>query len=1369
MPGINSTKPDVEKSARTDMPRENMLELFDDIVEEKVFSFLHNEATLLEELRNNPTKIYAGIREEMRRKLINSPGWYENFTEEDISNTGKLSDKTIREKLEILLVHVKSGQDRLEKRVKSLFARETFVDTPDGNENRRRLNEWIPKQNAKDIEKYLKSSGLLRRKLWRECFWDDRIATFISRDSFITLAQLGISINDLTPQEKATVNAISSGTINSNSWHIQIYLKLIDRSSKSNSAKLDLKKDLLRTTFPTVSPKFLVENGVISEPIGIERVRLWLQSILWEDYFTTWNPEEKVEKQTYLRHVYTKSQHIELPIDDYLSNDAFVESIFTKWKLGETAFTRKLEETLIDMRTEITVAEFDLDGMDIRPDIDGNWHMSVINSLSKLHDWESPKIKNALGFEKWSYIRIVQDRNGEKKYSYMRVTDVDKEFPMPVEGMLDKDGLPVKHRGIRFEDWWVGDTDGMVTPWHESSHEIPYSKLWTTLKDPNTIVEILSENEVIKRRKTPEELAAAWEVLADWEERIKTIYSEDDTYDSLAKLSEALWWKPEKWSLYTSQDMVWGADFFLEVVDISEANKKITISDGKETHTISFYDFYNKLALPLKLKEQGKYQSTEDINTLIQWIDGFKNITVKDGVLMEIVKWDDGKDVELPVNHFMNEDGEGMYFSGISSDGVSAGFGVVKAGKDGNGWSDMKVKPNLRAFTGNKASLSIVGMLNLMRENDYKPYVNPKDKPEEADHEAHMPHGHGSFWGKIMNGTSASDMMKAFDLYKHAWEHKLEKNSKFQSAKFADKYLRKLMPEGFSYQLRSEAYGAQNEAMEGILKMLESEMSGKEARLYIRKKILLNDDAKFEEVLAGLLYISKKSGQLYPEELSDLKNSNLWFYKLAVTQWYNTKAARKWLREKCIASSDKWAADINAITEIDLVERQLKFYEGKGHRMPPNIAPKFPGAIREWEEESKKKGDTEVRQRSNMKQMNKYALSKAYVWEWYKVLGTGDKLHSKNGSAAELNAMPFLMVYSNAPEYMGSNFRQALHSQGTGKRASHAFKFGNEMSLVNTYRSVVQMAAIEVGRRTNNNKIVEELNAIEAKRKSIGNENHDKEPDEIQKKWITSIYNFWMRYGDKLQPILQMSDTYIDAEASFWSDDKSGICKAYKERYTMTSGMQNKQLLDSGEIYKTDNVTEWNMIADHTPFAFTNMVNASFSAIYPQSGVMGQTKSTAYPDIFKPWVLGALYKLRNLSERDIPPWMDLESVQRARFEEYFAALMYYIRLKWSNPPEYMIWWTKDGRTHSKMNYIKDLEKYGFDFKVADFWIDSSTKPAWAELDEKTQTPNDLVIDSNYDKARCEEMFQQFRRTSGHVMHSVSRNVWATFDTEWYWG
>ena len=198
----------------------------------------------------------------------------------------------------------------------------------------------------------------------------------------------------------------------------------------------------------------------------------------------------------------------------------------------------------------------------------------------------------------------------------------------------------------------------------------------------------------------------------------------------------------------------------------------------------------------------------------------------------------------------------------------------------------------------------MAGFLNQIRDNGYKPYMNPKEKGDEIDHEDHMPHSHGTVWGKIMNWTSFSDISKAFDLYKHAWEHKMEKNSKFQAARFADKYLTKLMPEGMRYSLRSEAAGAQNEAMEGILKMLE-EMNGKTARLHVRHHILLNDDAKFEEVLAGLLYISKKTGQLYPEELSDLKNSNIWFTKLAITQGYTSKASRKWLKDKCIEKTDK--------------------------------------------------------------------------------------------------------------------------------------------------------------------------------------------------------------------------------------------------------------------------------------------------------------------------------------------------------------------------------------------------------------------------------------------------------------------------------
>jgi len=128
--------------------------------------------------------------------------------------------------------------------------------------------------------------------------------------------------------------------------------------------------------------------------------------------------------------------------------------------------------------------------------------------------------------------------------------------------------------------------------------------------------------------------------------------------------------------------------------------------------------------------------------------------------------------------------------------------------------------------------------------------------------------------------------------------------------------------------------------------------------------------------------------------------------------------------------------------------------------------------------------------------MNKYALSKLNVGEAYKVIGCIDRIHTKNGSPMELNHIPFTILMSNMPEYMGSEFRKMLHGEGNGDRASHAFKFGNELPYVRTYRSVVMKAAQELDRRKNTGgKIAKQLASIEEKRRTIGNEFHGKETE----------------------------------------------------------------------------------------------------------------------------------------------------------------------------------------------------------------------------------------------------------------------------------
>ena len=118
-----------------------------------------------------------------------------------------------------------------------------------------------------------------------------------------------------------------------------------------------------------------------------------------------------------------------------------------------TPLVKAIEDAVKDAYTERTLAEFDLVGMKIDPDMQGNWHTSFLDNLGTLKNKDSPKVKNHQNLQKGAYIRVIQDRNGEKSYGYFRIVDIDKEFSMPVEKMRDADGLPVKHRGIRFEDW----------------------------------------------------------------------------------------------------------------------------------------------------------------------------------------------------------------------------------------------------------------------------------------------------------------------------------------------------------------------------------------------------------------------------------------------------------------------------------------------------------------------------------------------------------------------------------------------------------------------------------------------------------------------------------------------------------------------------------------------------------------------------------------------------------------------------------------------------------------------------------------------------------------------------------------------------
>ena len=100
----NTPKNDIETPKIDGKSRKNLFELLDETIEARIFQDLHNEAALLEKLQHHPTDIQSEIRSDMRQRLINSPGQYSDFTEVDINNPDKISNKTILEKFNLLLV-----------------------------------------------------------------------------------------------------------------------------------------------------------------------------------------------------------------------------------------------------------------------------------------------------------------------------------------------------------------------------------------------------------------------------------------------------------------------------------------------------------------------------------------------------------------------------------------------------------------------------------------------------------------------------------------------------------------------------------------------------------------------------------------------------------------------------------------------------------------------------------------------------------------------------------------------------------------------------------------------------------------------------------------------------------------------------------------------------------------------------------------------------------------------------------------------------------------------------------------------------------------------------------------------------------------
>ncbi len=1312
MSKMNSTNGTPEAAeVQTHANGKNIRELASDVVYANFKKYDYNETEILQIVSgNDPSPIIRETRSDMQNLLQKNPWEYGDFSEDDIRN--KISDSYILDLYRKKLTILKREQTRLKSHVISKFTETTFLQkSKDWSENLEILEKWILEQNEPDIVHLLKSEARLQKSL-RLTFWS-RYGSLEPRKSkaenIFEIA--GVNMELLSPSDRLLFQKIESNNAYFGSDDAVQLIDIIRKNPLPQNRKREAIKELLELHFPEwLSMQEAIKLWLIDRNEALEKGKL--QLIQWignPEYFDHPDAEVRTEREGWAKSMVLDTDMGIYDIADIVTNISALDRFLEKDKhsipnILEKAIAQKVDSQKSERIAGMMKDDIFDEGLDVT-----NWHGSFLATIEKMKDsnWYN-KIRNIENLAPWSILHytIKSPEWDEEVYLTIDTINIDTTKVYTTHREWNT-SIPIYEKGMQYRDmtrkWWVGPE------WSWQPRTKWYSELVSDMRANNLTWEVISRADY-DARMDPKNPNALKKIYAEWEEEwIETL---QDLRSAVGFTPEAghilnfkYDWKPTRISIHT----------------IDENRRTITLKDDDEKKEVSYAQFI-QFAKSVSATQWEKMQNLDDFQNVFRKMKGFEDVIIKWSQLYKITKKWESKKEEL-VTHLKNEAGEVLEIQSIGQEGLTFKYGKLKKQDE-----DDKAKPDgtIAKIRSSNETIGFHQFLNCIDSDNEWFQVYISQKKEEIDVEPHA-HLHGYLFTKLLSGFSFNDASKAFELYTHAWEHKLEKNSKFNAAKFADRYFSKLMPESFRGQLKSEMYTVQNEAMEGILKMLEDTMSGKEARLYVRKKILLNKDARFEEVLAGMLYLAKKTGQLYWEELSDLQGSNLWFHQLARTAGYATPADRNALYAKAKSKSPKGEFAV----ETDVIERTLKSFEWMEMRIPPNIAPKFAGYISEGITGQEEKGAKEVNMLSNIDQMNDYAMSKLNVWEAYKAIACIDRIYGKNGGPVQLNAIPFVLVMSNMPELLGTEFGHRLHKQATGEqiRSSHALAFGNDTKKVAIYRDMVTQAVKEIDRRWGTGtEIMAEYENLQKLKAKVWHESHSKETEEDQKKYINAIYTFWNKHGKKLHPLLHLKDPFIQTQAERGDTNAN----AYLKRIEWIAGMQRRR----DNIEKTDGFWEGNWKYDHTPpMLFKNIAYFTLTSIHPSSHTK-EMNSSVYEQWWKPWVIGTLNALRNISNDIFASAEEKRTYQKKMFREYYITIMYYLRDKVDTATYDRLKWMHD------VKYMNDLRVQGFDFLKDDFQ-DHRTVPANISISEDVDKDMNPEYVAEYDKSRMENLFDKF--------------------------
>ncbi|MBX9809906.1 hypothetical protein K2X92_05950, partial [Candidatus Gracilibacteria bacterium] len=385
-------------------------------------------------------------------------------------------------------------------------------------------------------------------------------------------------------------------------------------------------------------------------------------------------------------------------------------------------------------------------------------------------------------------------------------------------------------------------------------------------------------------------------------------------------------------------------------------------------------------------------------------------------------------------------------------------------------------------------------------------------------------HMHNNALKSFLNIGNIGDLMKAFEMSWHAFEHTMEKGQKINASKFMYRMFGK-MDNDFGSQIAADYVEGVGETIEKIMKKIKGFNNGMKKR----KKCLhlLQDKAsKPEEIAAALITTVEGSGGLYMDEpFVGFAGSWMWFNSLVRAAGYSDTARIK----------AELADKVNEVnkenpTEEMYIEQFLKVY-GELHNNPLVMAmggyPKFRKSLIEGRKGEIEKGERDAGELLGIGDRTQLGINKMRTGEYPQVIGIYKSAMGKY-AGGPADVIPWMWALSGATKVAHPNvaneFKNFTDAHGF---TFHAISFCRNPDVSALYKRVVGKIVADKLGATAAGQFADIQHRVEHQ---FGHHHHrsEKELNDYNADIMKDLANFWNKHNKVLHPILQgTSDSYI--------------------------------------------------------------------------------------------------------------------------------------------------------------------------------------------------------------------------------------------------